>query len=176
MARQHFFFGPLLKKFAHHWSSRCRARLFFSPSVLNTGNSKNSFNETGIKKLSTSLGSVNCETHKHTDTHRVVKLCGTPRAAKCRVPGIGGRVSVSVATSVWGTGQHKHENRNCCITRKMCCLTPFWKTCVHFLAPESFFWRRFSLFLLRSVLLAHSHCYKYATKTVLSDWPSGCNR
>ena len=75
---------------------------FFSPSILNTGNSKNNFNESKIKKLSTSLSSVNCDTqtHKHTDTHLVVKLCGAPPAAKCRVPGIGGLVSGSVATSV----------------------------------------------------------------------------
>ena len=115
-------------------------------------------------------------THKHTDTHLVVKLCGTPSVAKCRVPGIGGRVSGLVATSAWGTGQHKHENRSCCITREICCLTPFRVTCVRFLAPESFFLKIFSLFLLRSLLLAHSHCYKCATKTVLSGRPSECNR
>jgi len=46
-----------------------RDLFFLSPSVLNTGNSKNNFNETEIKKLSTSLGSVNCDTQTHRHTH-----------------------------------------------------------------------------------------------------------
>jgi hypothetical protein len=36
-----------------------------SPSILNTGNSKNNCNETEIISAFTSLGSVNCDTQPH---------------------------------------------------------------------------------------------------------------